>query len=81
MDDARLRGDMDLWGDRPEEACRWCGEPTSTRLAPFGRTPIALHAVCGGELIVVYRDWKAGLGIEKRDVGRLAGIARELEAG
>lgn len=58
-----LSGGMDVLGREPPEPCRWCGEPTLTRLAPMGSVqgPIPLHALCGAEVIVAYRDLRAGV--------------------
>ena len=58
-----LRGTLDVFGRDPAEPCRWCGEPTLTKLEPEGGSAtglIPLHAVCGAELIVLFGDLRAG---------------------
>ena len=57
-----LRGTMDVFGREPGEPCRWCGQPTVTRLAPAGSRlgPIPLHAVCGAEVIDAYERLSLG---------------------
>jgi hypothetical protein len=73
-----LRGTMGIWSEDPAEPCRWCGEPTFSRLAPLGDSRLVpLHAVCGAEVIVLYRDLEAGRLIPDEVTARL----RRLQSG
>jgi hypothetical protein len=74
-----LAGSMDIFGDRPEQPCRWCGAPTATLLAPPDSRagPVPLHAVCGAEVIEAYHDLRAG---RTPSAAMLANL-RRLEAG
>jgi hypothetical protein len=74
-----LRGTLDVFGREPAEPCRWCGDPTLTKLAPIegSRTgPIPLHAVCGAEVIDAYERLRAGQYIDDATTRRLANLAR-----
>jgi len=57
-----LGGTLAVFGQDEPEPCRWCGEPTYTRLAPLESSTetIPLHAVCGAEVIWTYHDLVAG---------------------
>lgn len=68
-----LGGPFDLFGDAPPEPCRWCGEPTSQKLAPLGAliAPVPMHAVCGAEVIVAYQRMMSGSLLPTDDRERL----------
>jgi len=57
-----LRGTLDVFGKDPAEPCRWCGEPTFTRLTAEGSSlgPVPLHPDCGAEVIFLYHDLQTG---------------------
>ena len=82
-----LRGTLDVFGKDPPEPCRWCGEPTYTRLAPadarleLEREPIPLHPDCAAELIYLFHDLAAGRPIPPEVRDRLRLLAPGVDGG
>jgi len=75
-----LGGTLDVFGQDPPEPCRWCGEPSYTRLAPLeSGEPIPLHAVCGAEVIWAYHDLVAGRAVPPELARRIRLIGQAVD--